>query len=294
MTTSLVSEREALSSAQLLGQEGAALLKLRNPTSRESEVLRPSPVPGLLRAAAHNLRQGMSSVRIFEVGTGFRARGTGQPEEIPMAAALLIGARYAHAHDERDPLSDFAQAKGLWEAWLEAVRVDSPEWRAYSAPGWKPGASAEVACGASRFAWAGILGPTLLREWDIEVPARHDAHLFVALLEPVFQSAATGPKATLPGRYPPVRRDLAFFVPEAVTHRQLEQALAGAGGSELASIELFDVYSGPGTPDGMKSLAYALEFQHPERTLTEAEVKAMQQNMVAAVTRSCGGRLREK
>jgi phenylalanyl-tRNA synthetase beta chain len=294
MTTSLVSEREALSSAQLLGQEGAALLKLRNPTSRESEVLRPSPVPGLLRAAAHNLRQGMSSVRLFELGTGFRARGAGLPEEIPMAAAVLIGARYAHAHDERDPLADFAQAKGLWEAWLEAVRVDSPEWRAYSAPGWKPGASAEVACGASRFAWAGMLGPPLLREWDIEVPARHDAHLFVALLEPVFQSAATRSRASLPGRYPPVRRDLAFFVPEAVTHRQLEQALAGAGGAELATIELFDVYSGPGTPEGMKSLAYALEFQHPERTLTEVEVQTMQQKMVAAVAHSCGGRLREK
>jgi phenylalanyl-tRNA synthetase beta chain len=83
-------------------------------------------------------------------------------------------------------------------------------------------------------------------------------------------------------------------VPEAVTHRQLEQALAGAGGAELATIELFDVYSGPGTPEGMKSLAYALEFQHPERTLTEVEVQTMQQKMVAAVAHSCGGRLREK
>ena len=160
--------------------------------------------------------------------------------------------------------------------------------------GWKPGASAEVGCGASRIGWAGTLGPPLLREWDIEVPARHDAHLFVALLDPVLRSAATRTRATLPGRYPPVRRDLAFFVPEDVAHRQLEQALTAAGGRELASVELFDVYSGPGTPDGMKSLAFALEFQHPERTLTEAEVQTMQEKMVTAVASSCGGRLRER
>jgi phenylalanyl-tRNA synthetase beta chain len=139
------------------------------------------------------------------------------------------------------------------------------------------------------------VGPSLLREWDIELPAHREAHLFVALLDPLLGSAAAaGARASLPGRYPPVRRDLAFFVPERVTHRQLVQALEGAGGPELASVELFDVYAGPGTPDGMKSLAFALEFQHPERTLTETEVQAMQEKMVAAVAGSCGGRLRER
>ena len=294
MTTTLVSEREAVATARLLGDDSGALVRLRNPTSREGEVLRPSPVAGLLRACAHNLRQGMQSVRLFELGTGFRAREAGLPEEIPMAAALVVGARYAHAHDERDPIADGAHAKGLWEAWLDQMRVDSPEWRAYSAPGWKPGASAEVAIATSRIGWGGTLGPSLLSEWDIEVPARHEVHLFVALLEPVLRSAATRSRASLPGRYPPVRRDLAFFVPDGVTHRQLEQVLIGAAGERLKSIELFDVYAGPGTPAGMKSLAFALEFQDPERTLADSEIDALQQNMVATVAGSCGGRLREK
>jgi phenylalanyl-tRNA synthetase beta chain len=116
----------------------------------------------------------------------------------------------------------------------------------------------------------------------------------VALLDPVLGAAATRLRASLPGRHPPVRRDLAFFVPEGVTHRQVEEALLGTGGEMLASIELFDVYAGPGTPEGMKSLAFALEFQHPERTLAESEVQATQERMVAAVAGSCGGRLREK
>jgi phenylalanyl-tRNA synthetase beta chain len=292
-TTSLLGEREALTTAGLLGEE-PRLVRLRNPMSREGECLRPSPVAGLLRACAHNLRQGRAAVRLFEVGTGFRDLGGKLPEERPMLAALVTGAPDAHAHDPARPPVDFEQAKGLWEAWLDEMRVDTPQWRTYSAPGWKPGASAEVASGTSRIGWTGTLSQSLLREWDIEVPARHDVHLFVALLEPLSRSEAARPRVLLPGRFPPVRRDVAFFVPEHVTHREVEQALAGAAGERLASIEVFDVYAGPGTPKGMKSLAYALQFQHSERTLTEAEVQTIQDRMTAAVTAACGGQLRER
>ena len=180
--------------------------------------------------------------------------------------------------------------KGLFEAWLSEMRVDSPQWRAYAADGWKSGASAEVAVGTSRIAWAGRLAQDLLRSWDIEV----GVHVFVALLEPLAEGASAVVRARVPGRFPPVRRDLAFFVPRATSHAQVEQALTGTAGELLHSIELFDVYEGPGTPAGMKSLAYALQFQHAERTLTEAEVTDLQSRMVTAVTQGCGGQLRER
>jgi phenylalanyl-tRNA synthetase beta chain len=284
----LVSEREASDCATLLGLEPAKLVRLTNPTSRESEVLRPSPLPGLLRSCAHNLRQGAPAVRLFEVGTGFSA-GDVLPEETTMLAALVCGQRYAHAHDGAQQPVDFDDAKGYWEAWLEEMRVDTPEWRAYSAAGWKTGASVEVATRTSRIGWAGTLHPTLLRGWDIEVPV----HVFAVLLDALAPVAAPT-RVSLPGRFPPVRRDLAFFVPLAATHHEVEQSLARAGGDAMVSIEVFDVYSGPGTPEGMKSLAYALSIQHAERTLTESEVQAIQDRMVAAVAKQCGGRLREK
>ena len=218
-----------------------------------------------------------------------------------MIAAVLTGARYAHAHsDDRVPAkdsslrpSDFEEAKGRWEAWLGEMRVDTPEWRAYAAVGWKPGASAEVASGTSRIGWAGTLGPQLLREWDIETPANAPLHVFLALLDPL-QNVHARPRATLPGRFPPVRRDLAFFVPANVAHRDLEGTLVRVAGETLDSIELFDVYAGPGTPQGMKSLAYALQFRHDERTLTESEVQAIQERMVTAVSKEWDGRLRER
>ena len=298
-TGSLVSEAEALACRPLLGDE-SPLVKLANPMSRESEVMRPNLLPGLLRAVAYNLRQGESAVRLYEVGAGFLDRGDRLPEERLQIVAVATGPRWAHAHDPKpsgpehayDPGSpvDFQDAKGLWEAWLREMRVDSPEWRAYSAAGWKPGASAEVAVGGSRIAWAGTLGQSLLRAWEIETSVQ----VFVATLEPLVEAIARTPRAHVPGRFPPMRRDLAFFVPRTVTHAQVHGSLAGAAGETLRSLELFDVYDGPGTPQGMKSFAFALQFQAPERTLTEAEVLELQARMVAAVARDCGGRLREQ
>ena len=291
-TTTLISGAEAAATAALFG-EADAPLRLANPMSREGEVLRPNLVAGLLRACAHNLRQGASSVRLFEIGAGFRRAPTAVgrlPEEAWMLCAVVTGPRLAHAHDASQQPADFADAKGLWEARLEEMSVDTPEWQAYSSPGWKPGASAEVATEGSRVGWAGTLGQDLLRGWDIEVPV----HLFAALLDPLAKRTRATGRASLPGRFPPVRRDLAFFVPESVTHRQLETALREAGGPWLMEIELFDVYAGPGTPHGMKSLAYALRFRNPERTLEEAEVEAVQSRMTAAAGDRLGARLREK
>ena len=299
-TTSLVAEAEAAATCALFGEERSSLVRLTNPMSRESEVLRPDLVAGLLRATAHNLRQGATSVRLFEVGTVFRASGEPLPREALVLTAVLAGPRFRHTHDlapsrpdgAYDPRSnvDFLDAKGLWENWLEEMRVDAPEWRAYAADGWKSGASAEVAVGTSRIAWAGRLAQDLLRSWEVEA----DVHLFVALLEPLAEGASAVIRARVPGRFPPVRRDLAFFVPRGTTHATVERTLTGAAGETLRSIELFDVYDGPGTPAGMKSLAYALQFQHAERTLTEVEVTELQSRMVTAVAQGCGGRLRER
>ena len=289
-TTTLVSEPEAMAAAALFGESSPSLVRVINPTSREGEVLRPNLVAGLLRAASHNFRQGAPAVRLFEVGSGFRGRGAEElPEEIPMLCAIVSGSRYQHAHDATQQPMDFADAKGLWEAWLEEMSVDTPQWRSYPSSGWKPGASAEVAAADSRIGWAGTLGQEALRAWEIEA----DVHLFAVRLDTL--PVPIGPVSTrLPGRFPPARRDVAFFVPESVTHQQLESVLREAAGESLVGIELFDVYAGPGTPPGMKSLAYALRFEHPERTLAEAEVQGFQDRMSGAVVTQYGGRLRER
>ncbi|HKQ59546.1 MAG TPA: hypothetical protein VJY35_16910, partial [Candidatus Eisenbacteria bacterium] len=289
-SSSMITTQEALATAALLGEETPRLLRLVNPMNPDGEVMRPNPVAGLMRACGHNLRNGAAGVRLFEIGTGFSARDAELPEERTMLAGVVCGPRYRHAHDADARAVEFEDAKGLWEAWLEEMRVDTPVWRGYSAAGWKTGVSAEVVSGTSRIGWAGSLSRSLLRHWDIEVPV----HLFVVLLDRLSPDAAARPRVTLPSRFPAVRRDLAFFVPERVTHDELAGVLRRAAGSWLAELELFDVYAGKGTPPGMKSLAFAIRFQHPERTLTEAEFQKVQDGMTAAAAKECGAQLRER
>ena len=288
--TSLVTREEAERCAVLLGEDPRRLIALDNPMSRESEVLRPNLVPGLLRAVAHNQRQGRAAVRLFEIGAGILGSERPLPDEPHMIAAVVCGPRYAHAHDASQQPVDFDEAKGLWEAWLDEMRVDTPEWHPYSGDGWKLNASAKVASGTSRIGWAGTLARAWLRAWEIE----GDVHLFVALLDPLIERDERRAGVVLPGRFPPVSRDFAFFVPHAVTHDALVRTVRNAAGPRLASIEVFDVYTGPGTPDGMKSLAFALQFQDPDQTLEDKDVQAIQDRIVAAVADQCGGRLREK
>ena len=85
-----------------------------------------------------------------------------------------------------------------------------------------------------------------------------------------------------------------FRSPERTTHDELASTLRNAAGEWLVRLDLFDVYVGPGTPPGMKSLAFALQFQHPERTLAESEIQGVQGRMTAAAARECGARLRER
>ena len=110
----------------------------------------------------------------------------------------------------------------------------------------------------------------------------------------LMRDLAPAPPAWQPAADPPAILHILRTERGAKHGLLLVQALVGAAGETLSAWDLFDVYEGPGTPEGMKSLAFAMQFQHAERTLTEAEVTESQDRMVAAVAQGCGGSLRER
>jgi phenylalanyl-tRNA synthetase beta chain len=91
--------------------------------------------------------------------------------------------------------------------------------------------------------------------------------------------------------YPSSDLDLAFVTPDAVEVQTLANALREAGGELLESLQLFDVYRGPGVAGGSRSLAFRLRFVAPDRTLSEAELASLQSSCVAAGT-AAGAALR--
>jgi len=93
--------------------------------------------------------------------------------------------------------------------------------------------------------------------------------------------------------YPSVRRDVAMFVPEAVTHDAVLTVVRQAKPANLESADLFDVFRGKHVPEGQKSLAYAFTYRNAERTLTDAEVNAAQEKLVADLKTKLGATVRD-
>jgi phenylalanyl-tRNA synthetase beta chain len=92
--------------------------------------------------------------------------------------------------------------------------------------------------------------------------------------------------------FPALRQDFAFTVPEQVTARELAEAAREAAGPELREMRPFDVYRGEQVGDGRKSIAFAVSFQSPERTLTDEDAAGLREKIVAALRERFGAELR--
>jgi phenylalanyl-tRNA synthetase beta chain len=92
--------------------------------------------------------------------------------------------------------------------------------------------------------------------------------------------------------YPAVHQDLAFAVPEAVEAGELVAAAHEAAGPDLREMRVFDVYRGDQVGEGRKSLAFAVSFQSPERTLSDEDAAALREKIVAALSERFGAELR--
>jgi len=162
--------------------------------------------------------------------------------------------------------------------------ADAPEW-------YHPGRSGALRLGPKILAWFGELHPATLASFDLAGPAvGFEAFLDAVPLPKVRTGKAKPPLKLSP--FQPVTRDFAFVVDADVTAERLLKAARGADRSLVAEITVFDVYSGPGVPEGRKSMAIAVTLQPMQATLTEAEIEAVSQRIVAAVEKATGGTLR--
>ena len=149
-----------------------------------------------------------------------------------------------------------------------------------------PGRSAEVLRDGVRIGWIGQLHPRLQQALGLDV----DVLAFELDLAPLL--ARPLPRAGALSRFPSVRRDLAFVVPEAVSWAALEAGVRAAAGASLREVRLFDRYVGKGVETGFKSLAMALILQDDSRTLTDRDVDAVVASVVAALEQEHGAAIR--
>jgi phenylalanyl-tRNA synthetase beta chain len=275
------------------GDVRARVLPLANPLSEDQSVMRTTLVPGLLDVARHNVARDMQDLKVFETGRVFFSNGPDQlPEERLHLGIVLTGAFQPATWRQPAQQADFYTAKGVLVALLDALGV---RWRlvAGGPPFLHPGRAAEVVVDAREAGWLGELHPAVAADFGLgeleRAPALLELDLGVVL--PVAERVTRRYEDLI--TYPAVVQDIAVVVDDAVEARTVTDTVAAAGGPELRSVHVFDVYRGEQVGEGRKSLALRLEFRSPERTLTDAEVAERRDRIREAVAHETGGTLRE-
>ncbi len=273
---------------------GTENLQLANPISEELSDMRPNLLPNLLTAAAKNHARGFNNVRLTEVGLTYQdTTPTGQAM---VACGLLTGENSACTVDgtlfktSTQPVGAFDAKRDLL-ALLATLGVhkyeistDTPSW-------YHPGRSGAVTLGKKIIlGYFGELHPQLLCEYDIDTPAA-GFEIFLNNI-PTPRAKTKAKPALVLSDYQAVTRDFAFVVEDRIAAAELTKAIASAEKTLITDITIFDVYAGKGVEDGKKSIALQVTLQAADRTLSEADITSVSQNIIASVAKAVGGSLR--
>jgi phenylalanyl-tRNA synthetase beta chain len=291
VTWSFVDKKQA----ELFGG-GKPELALANPIAADLSDMRPSLIPGLIAAAQKNADRGFADVGLFEVGQIFRGD---QPTDQLIAAA---GVRRALAKpsgigrhwSKRDGEVDAFDAKA--DALAVLIAAGAPPAALQIAPGgpswFHPGRSGTIQIGPQNIlGHFGELHPSALEALKADGPVVAFEVILERIPEPKAKATRAKPALDL-SPFQPVRRDFAFVVERGVKAADVVRAAASVDRKLITSVNVFDLYEGPGIEIGKKSIAIEATLQPRERTMTDAEIEALAAKIVAEVGKRTGGVLR--
>ncbi len=287
MTWSFMRRRHA----ELFGG-GRPELALENPISSELDVMRPSILPNLIEAAGRNVDRGFDDVGLFEVGPQY-ADDTADGQST-MATGIRRGRTVGRHWDGGGRPVDAFDAKADAVAVLAALGAPVANLQVMAdAPGWyHPGRSGAIQLGPKNvLARFGEIHPRVLDAMEVAGPLVAFEVFVTNLPLPKGKGTRTRPKFD-PSNFPAVDRDFAFVVDDDVSADKIIRAARGAEKALVTEVGVFDVYSGAGIGDGKKSVAIAVRLEPRERTLTDPEIDAVAEKIVAAVAKATGATLR--
>jgi phenylalanyl-tRNA synthetase beta chain len=291
VTWSFVSHREAESFGG-----GAAALALANPIAAELSDMRPSLIPGLVMAAQKNADRGYPDVALFEVGQIFKGD---KPEDQLTAATGIrralarpdgIGRHWSREAKPADAFDVKADAFAVLAAAgspMQALQVvpGGPAW-------FHPGRSGTIQIGPQNvLGHFGELHPRVLAALKAEGPLVGFEVLLEKIPEPKAKPTRAKPLLEL-SPFQPVERDFAFVVAATVKAADVVRAAQNVDRKLITNVAVFDVYEGKGIEPGKKSIAIAVTMQPRDKTMTDAEIDALGQKIVAEVSKRTGGVLR--
>ncbi len=264
-------------------------LELANPPTEGQCLLRPTLIPSLMDVARRNLNQRAESVAIFELGKRFRRQDDGKTdgEELCLAGLWSGLAGISPWKSDRRPV-DFLDIKGLLESFLADLR---PGFASAQHDLFRRGHCARIeAEGGAFLGYMGELAEHLAASFDLG----DGIYIFEVGYRSLAESLGALERSFKPlPKFPPIERDLAVVVEEAVPAEQLVAEIRAVEPNLIESVHLFDVYAGDQVAAQHKSLAFSLRLRSGERTLEDREADAVVKRVLSRLQQRFDARLRE-
>ncbi|WP_373796764.1 phenylalanine--tRNA ligase subunit beta [Neisseria dentiae] len=257
-------------------------IRLQNPLAAQYSVMRSTLIGGLVEILQNNLNRKQNRVRVFEIARVFSKGSDGRFVQNERIGGLVYGSADPEQWGEKTRTADFYDVKGDVEDLLGGKNVSFVK---AEHPALHPGRTAEIVMDGHTVGFIGELHPQWLQKYDLPQ---------AALVFEIDMAAVLGKAKTVyrpVSKFQPVRRDLAFVLPENVPHNVLLGALNSVKSSLVQEIAAFDVYRGAGLPEGMKSIAVKVLLQDAEATLTDEAVEPLIEKLVKSAE-SAGAQLR--
>ncbi len=267
-----------------------AELQLKNPIAGQMNYMRPTLIAGLLQNVAKNQARGFSDLSLIEVGRIFLGA---KPEQQKNAvAALRIGKNKQQNHykDERN-FDVFDVKKDLFDG-LEILGFSAGAFQLTDeAPNYyHPHRSKAVKLGKNIVGYFGELHPLITKKFDV----KNRANVFELFIEelPINLNKKSAKKAFAVSDLLPVNRDFAFVLEATTPVGDLLKTVGNVDKNLIAEINLFDIYHDQKLGENKKSIAFSIQIQPVEKTLTSEEIEAISRKVIQAVEQKFGGVLR--
>ena len=248
-------------------------IRLQNPLAAQYAVMRSTLIGGLVEVLQNNLNRKQNRVRVFEIARVFSKDSADQFVQNERIGGLWYGSVLPEQWGEKTRNVDFYDMKADVESLLKNKEVSFAK---TEHPALHPGRAANIVSDGKVVGFVGELHPKWLQKYDLpQAP----------LVFEIDMDAVLGREKTryqTVSKFQPARRDLAFVMPEAVTHDDLLNALKAAANKLVQEISVFDVYRGMGVPEGMKSVAVKIILQDMENTLTDEVIEPLVAKMIKA------------
>ena len=253
--------------------DNVEIVKLLDPMTEERNTLRYSMIPSLVKIYEYNKARSQKDVSIFEIGKVFYKKDEQYGENLKLCA-LMTGERYLSVKSKQ---VDFYDIKGVAEELLDylgyagrysfVVKDELPK-------EFHPYQTAQISVNNDVVGIIGKLHPNCTKD---------NVYVLEINLDKLLEKKTGKMKYKEISKFPSVKKDLAVVIDEDITSEEIAKQIKKLAGNLLLGSKIFDVYTGENIEENKKSIAYSLEFGAADRTLTDDEINAILEKIIAGL-----------